>query len=458
MRRLLRENVLCALVAAAGCAALAWLGLYGAGWNDYEVELRPAVEALVAGHIHTFLSVSPVYGGSLIERAPFALLGRLAGGEPATYRLLALPCLLASAALGVWLLARMRAERRPLLARAVALGVCVANPVTLKALELGHPEELLGASACVAAVLLAGAPAVSRRRAIAVGVLLGLAIANKQWAVLAAGAVLLALPPGHRLTCALAALGAGGLIEAPLLLGGSGTYAAGASSVATSSSVIFQPSQIWWFFGHHGALVHGLFGDAKPGYRVAPSWAGEISHPLAVLAGFAIAAALWLRTGGRRLAASTALLALAVTMLTRSVLDTWDTVYYLLPAIFALLAWEATGASRRPPVLALGLTALGWAQFEWLPGRVSPDAQSAIFLAWSLALLAALAVRLLAETPRSRRSRAVHAGPERRPRLGLAPRPQETMVRSFESPVSTSLPPSRTTVRSSMRTPSTSGR
>jgi hypothetical protein len=457
MRRVLRENLLCALLAAAGCATLAWLGLYGAAWNDYEVELRPAVEALVAGHIHTFLTVAPVYGGSLIERAPFALLGSLAGGEPATYRLLALPCLLASAALGVWLLARMRAEHRPLLARAVTLGLCVANPVTLRALELGHPEELLGASACVAAVLLAGAPVVSRRRAIAVGLLLGLAVANKQWAVLAAGAVLLALPPGRRLSCALAALAAAGVVEAPLLLGSSGTYAAGARGVVTSSSVIFQPAQIWWFFGHHGALVHGLFGATKPGYRVAPSWAGEIAHPLAVLAGLAIAAGLWLRTGGRRLPAGTALLAFAVTMLMRSVLDTWDTIYYLLPVIFALLASEAGGMPRRPPVLALGLTVLAWMQFQWLPGRVSPDTQSAIFLVWSLALLAALSARLLAETPRSRAARPVHAGPERRPRLGLVPRPQETIVSSFERPVSTSRPPSRTTVRSSIRTPNSSG-
>jgi hypothetical protein len=458
MRRVLRENLLCALLAAAGCATLAWLGLYGAAWNDYEVELQPAVEALVAGHLHAFLAVSPVYGGSLIERAPFALLGSWAGGEPATYRLLALPCLLASAALGVWLLARMRAAHRPLLARAVALGVYVANPVTLRALELGHPEELLGASACVAAVLLAGAPVVSRRRSLTVGVLLGLAVANKQWAVLAGGAVLLALPPGRRLACACAALGAAGLIEAPLLLGSSGTYATGASNLATSPSVIFQPAQIWWFFGHHGALVHGLFGEAKPGYRVAPSWAGEISRPLAVLAAVAIAAGLWLRTGGRRLPAGTALLALAVTMLGRSLLDTWDTVYYLLPAIFALLAWEAGRPGRRPPVLALALTVLVWAQFQWLPGRVSPDAQSAIFLVWSVALLAGLAARLLAETPRSHESRTAEAGPERRPRLGLAPRRQATTVSSLARPVSTSRAPSRTTTRSSIRTPSASGR
>ena len=103
-----------------------------------------------------FLRLAPAYGGSLVERAPFALLpGLWGGGQLAVYRMVALPCLLAAAVLGVWLVAQMRAAGRPTLWRAVALGVCVANPLTLRALELGHPEELLGGALCVAAVLLA---------------------------------------------------------------------------------------------------------------------------------------------------------------------------------------------------------------------------------------------------------------------------------------------------------------
>ena len=105
--------------------------------------------------------------------------------------MVALPCLLAAAALGVWLVAQMRRRTGPArsLARAVALGVCVANPLTLRALELGHPEELLGGALCVAAVLLA-----ARERPLWAGLALGLAIANKEWALLAVGPVLLALP------------------------------------------------------------------------------------------------------------------------------------------------------------------------------------------------------------------------------------------------------------------------
>src|SRR5277367_7151815 len=124
MRRIARENAGCAFLAACGCGVMAWLGLYGFGWNDYETEARPAFEALTHGHVLEFLRLAPAYGGSLIERAPFALLpGLWGGGELAVYRMVALPCLLASAVLGVCLVARMRSEQRSALARAVALGV-----------------------------------------------------------------------------------------------------------------------------------------------------------------------------------------------------------------------------------------------------------------------------------------------------------------------------------------------
>src|SRR5271156_3039780 len=59
MRRTVRENAPCALVAAAGCAVMAWLGLYSFAWNDYETEARPAFEALAHGHVLGFLRLPP---------------------------------------------------------------------------------------------------------------------------------------------------------------------------------------------------------------------------------------------------------------------------------------------------------------------------------------------------------------------------------------------------------------
>ena len=88
-------------IAGVGSATMAWLGLYGFAWTDYETEVQPAFDALVHGHMLEFLRLAPTYGGSLVERAPFALLpGLWGGGELAVYRMVALPCLLAAAALG----------------------------------------------------------------------------------------------------------------------------------------------------------------------------------------------------------------------------------------------------------------------------------------------------------------------------------------------------------------------
>jgi hypothetical protein len=408
---------------------MAWLGLYGFAWNDYDTEARPAFDALVHGHLLDFLRLAPGYGGSLVERAPFALIpGLWGGGDLAIYRFVALPCLLAAAAFGVWLLKGMRAQQRSTLARAVALGICVANPLTLHALELGHPEELLGASLCVAAVLLAG-----RDRPLWAGLALGLAFANKEWALLAAGPVLLALPTGRRLRCLAGAGTTAAAILAPLALVSSGGFTAGLHGVASSQGTItiFQPWQVWWFLGHHGALVHGLFGAPKPGYRAGPAWVGTVSHPLVILAGLFLAVTLgWrvVRRQGRtgRLGEHDALLALALVLLLRCVLDSWDAVYYPLPFVFALLAWETHGprrsrVARDVPVLALSSTVLVWISFQWLPThRFSPDAQAAFFLARSLAFAGDRA------WPRRRRS-----GPPLRDR-------QEMTVSSLSSRLRTS--------------------
>jgi hypothetical protein len=383
-------------VAGLSSTTMAWLGLYGFAWNDYDNEARPAYDSLTHGHVIEFLRLVPAYGGSLVERAPFALLPTTwGGGELAVYRMVALPCLLAAAALGVWLVNHMRSKNSSAFSRAVTLGVCVANPLTLRALELGHPEELLGACLCIAAVLLA-----SRDRPLLAAAMLGLAIANKEWALLALGPVLLALPPKRRLVCLGGTLAFTAAVLAPLVLVSSGGFAAGTRGVATAQATIFQPWQIWWFFGDHGALVHGLFGTPKVGYRIGPAWASVVSHPLILATGLILTVALWLkirgsaRSSSNRLPERDALLALALVLLLRCMLDTWDTAYYLLPFIFALLAWEVCGPVERPPVLALSSTVLAWISFQWAPAHVSPDAQAAFFLAWSLPLAALIAVAL----------------------------------------------------------------
>ena len=398
-------------MAALGVACMSWLGLYGFAWNDYENEAQPAMQALLHGHFVQFAQLAPAYGGSLLLRAPFAFLASFLGGDSlAVYRAVSIPCLVAAGLLGLLLCSQMRRAGDTRLARGLALGLCVANPITLRAIELGHAEELLGASLCVAAVILAAScPAAGhgRRalqpRAILAGVLVGLAIANKEWALIALGPVLLALRAGRMQMLAAATVAAGALMAPIALLASSFVGATGGS--ASSASTIFQPWQVFWFLGRHGALVHGLFGAPKPGYRTGPSFAGPVSHPLIILCGAALPLALWWQRRGQatqaparqqgRLAIELpdALLLLCLLMLLRCMLDTWDNVYYTLPLLLSILAWEVN-VFRRPPAIALCVTVLCWVSFQWLPTVAAPDLQAAFFLCWTTPLAAAMAMRL----------------------------------------------------------------
>ena len=445
MRRIARENVACALGALLASAGVAYLGLETFLWSDYETEAAPAFAALVHGNVDLFLRLAPAYGGSFVERAPFALVPSLwGGGALAVYRAVAVPCLLAGAMLGVWLVARMRRAGAPRGARALTLALCVANPLALNALEIGHPEELLGACLCIAAVLLAASD-----RPLWAGLALGLAIANKEWALLAAAPTLLALAPRRRAACAGCATAVAAAVLAPLALVHSGGFVAATRASAAPPSTIFHQDQLWWFFGHHAAPGAASSATAV-GERVGPAWASVISHPLILLVGLAIGAALYAveRRRGRPTSVRAALLALALGLLLRCVLDTWDTPYYMLPFLLALLTWEVYAARARLPLIAGSATALGSVTLLWLPGRATADVQTLVFLGWTLPLAGALAVLLVASIAR----------PRRRSPAGAPPTAQEITVRALSSPLSTSWPSSRTTSRSSIRTPSLPGR
>jgi len=391
----LRDQGTALALAALGEWAMSFLALYGFGWNDYGAEVEPAYDALRAGHVWQFLQLAPGYGGSLELRAPFALLpGLWGGGEVAVYQAVSIPCLIAAALLAVWLVARMRALGHGGLARATTLGLCVCNPVTLYALQDGHAEEVLGAVLCVAAVLAA-----QRDHASWSGVLLGLAIANKQWALLAVGPVLVALPGHRRRAMAIAGFVAA-CFYVPLWLpayfgSGSGSGSAGAFAGA-GGGVIFQPWQLWWFLGSHGQTVRGAFGAIKVGYRTPPAWIQSIDHPLIVALGVPVTALAMLR---RR---TDAMLLLALLLAMRFAFDTWDTVYYPLPFIFALLAWESL-SRRRPPILSLTASVVVWLVFIVAPEHISADAQAALFLLVAVPTLFALALALFAPGLWSRR-------------------------------------------------------
>ena len=112
--------------------------------------------------------------------APTALLG---AGMDWTFRLNAIPGLLALAGLAAALHARERAHTL------LAIMLVAGSPVAYLALDTGHPEDLLAAAAATAGVLAA-----VRRRATLAAVLLTVAVLAKQTAVLALLPAALALP------------------------------------------------------------------------------------------------------------------------------------------------------------------------------------------------------------------------------------------------------------------------
>src|SRR5688572_12522209 len=280
------------LAAVGACVGYVFAAMPTTTLTDYSIEAEPAVQALRDGQIGEFGQLAPSYGGSLILRAPFALLPDLwGGGGLALFRSMAIPCLAAAVFLAVLLWDRSRGSGAGRRAAWLVLLLCAANPITLRALRTGHPEELLGAVLCVGAVLAAGA-----RRPVPAGALLGLAVANKPWAVLAAVPVAVALGGTARAEAAVARWRAiatdprlraaavaglvGAAVIAPLALyGGAAIQEAGA--VARNSGQIFKPWQVWWFLGDHAGPLYDAFGNQRPvGYRTPPVWLGQVARPL----------------------------------------------------------------------------------------------------------------------------------------------------------------------------------
>jgi hypothetical protein len=79
---------------------------------------------------------------------------------------------------------------------------------------------------------------------------------------------------------------------------------------------------------------------------------------------------------------------LALTFLARCLLDPSDHVYYHLPFVIALLAWEAR--TRGAPVLALLATGLLWLVFHTISGVAGLDVQFVAYLAVALPFVAIL--------------------------------------------------------------------
>jgi len=354
---------------------------------DYFADAGSAVDALVRRDFDGFFASQPLMGSfSLLLRAPF-VAPVFYSSESTVYLAGALPCVLATLVLGM-ALGRLAAERGASQAvQGIVTGLAVLNPVTFRALHWGHPEELLTAALCVGAVVAA-----LRDRHVAAGVLLGLALASKQWAVLAVLPVLLATADRRILIASLA----GGLAAAltlPMYLAAPGSFESVAQSAAgrAAGGTWTTPWSLWWPI----AEVVDVPGRGR--LYVAPGWVGQISHPLIVAMGPLLAGLLWLRKDRRR---DDALLLLALLFLLRCLLDQWNNDYYHAPFLASLLAWEVVRFGG-VPYRTLAVTLLHGLSFFPQQNRVFGDSfehaatLNAIYLLWVLPFAGYLATQLL---------------------------------------------------------------
>ena len=136
-----------------GFAALvaAWIDLRLTGIGDYVYDAGPDVNALAAGRVGDFLHLQPIMGPlTIVLRAPLvAVAHALGAGSLGSYKVGTYPCVLSAGLLGVWL-GRSLAWPSALM----TLVLACATPTIVSAASFGHPEGVVCAVLCIAAVLM----------------------------------------------------------------------------------------------------------------------------------------------------------------------------------------------------------------------------------------------------------------------------------------------------------------
>jgi hypothetical protein len=361
---------------AAAAFLLATRGSLGISIGlDYEGDAARSVSALAHGHLAAALSQQPLMGFfSVVLRAPFVALAP-AGNLDAQYLLGLLPCMAVVVAL-VLALRRQVAARRPE-SRSLQMlpWLCLFSAPVAEALLYGHPEEPLAGALLVGAAL-----ASMRRRSVLAGLLLGLAVATKQWGAFAIVPIL-AAGTGSRVRTALVAAAVIAAFTLPLAAGNGEQLRATTHQAATVVTATMTPLSLWapaspGASTNETATVGGFASLRAPGY------AGRLSRPLMALA-ILVAGLLALR---RRRRPEDVLGLLALVFLARCLFDPVDNVYYHAPFLLSLVAWEALRHGRVPVLSLISASVLGAIALE---SRLLPDATTlamATYLLWAIPL------------------------------------------------------------------------
>jgi hypothetical protein len=347
----------------AGCAFVA--SLIAVDSVDYSKDAGPAIAALTRLDLHGFFAYEPQMGAlTLLLRWPFAALAP-GTAQLDQYRFGLFAGLFAAALVGLVLAREMHRRGRGPVAVGLVLGLWFLNPAPLQAINIGHPEEILGGALAILAV-----PTASRGSSGAAGAALGLALATKQWALAAVPSTLLASRRPIR-TGAFALL-IWLPLELPLIIGNFDAY----TRVGRFGVVVGGPRGLWW-----------LPAEVLPADVIV-----AVARPLVLVAAFAVALVVARRGGGRTLEGQLALLGL--TLLLRVLLDPTGNMYFAAPFLMALLAFEGI-ATTRPPIVSIAAIVMVTLTFRG--GSVTTA--NLIYTAWALPLAAFLWRRATQASP-----------------------------------------------------------
>lgn len=384
------------LLLLAASAPAVDLALSAGALGDYPHDAGPAMSALLHGHLHAFASAQPAMGQlSLLLRLPFAAIAYL--GSPTqleVYRWGAVPCMLSLALLGCWLAGIARSRGSGALGQVAIVAVCLFNPLVFSALGTGHPEELLTASFAAGAIVAA-----AQRRALLGTILIGLAIASKQWALIALFPML-AVFPGRRLRILAGAAAIVAAFSLPALLIAPSAFLH--DQLALADGHTLSATAYSWLFPLTPTITRHLAGGIVFHGPHLPSALVGALHPSMIAIGAAAGAYL---AFGARGAISVGRLCAAVSLalLLRCTLDTETVPYYHACLLLVLVAWDGL-CGERLPWRGLAGTVACYVIFSRLtPSVIGAHPASAIYGLASLGLCVVLA-RALRTAPRLRRS------------------------------------------------------
>lgn len=352
----------------------------------------PSIEALSHGDLGEFFAQQPPMGSfSLLLRTPPAIVAYAVGdGDLIVYQSGVFVCALAAGLLALWLALDLMRRDRPWTIWALIAAGIVFNPLTFQAAYWGHPEELLAAVLVVGALIASG-----RRHWLIAGLMLGAALATKQWAALAVLPALIAAPAGTRVRLAVTCVALAGLLTVPMLAADPGRFRAAQEMVSSGSNYTdtVTATNLWWAFSSPSTHV-GIdgFGQTTTITQFSlPDGVGRVLHHAVIVLAL-ILCALYARRRAGRWNPDDLLQLVALLFLARCMLDPLTFSYHHAPFLIALISFEAL--RRQVPVLSAYTVGALLLMNEVIVPTGEPWLINAFYLAWTIPLAAAMTLSL----------------------------------------------------------------